>query len=261
MFDFHMHSRISFDSDADPLTMALTAKAVGMKEICFTDHLDYDPLTLNQALQFDTQEYNSAYDDLEVPGLQICKGMEFGMLPDNRQTLAQDLQRRHFDFVIGSVHFVEGIDIYYPEAWEGKTVDQAERRYLEEVLACVQHHDDFDVLGHLTYISKAQSNPLKRPVVYENYRELVDEIFCTLIAKDKGIEVNTGAVDINGLYQPEREFVLRFKELGGKFVTVGSDAHNDKRPGQYCMEAAKMVQDIFGYVCTYHDRTPVFHKI
>lgn len=261
MFDFHMHSKVSFDGHDEPMQMALAAKAAGMKVICFTEHLDYDPRAAVQTLIFDTEEYNDALGSLEVPELEICRGMEFGMLPDNRETLKKDLKRRPFDFVIGSVHFAGGIDAYYPEFWEGKTIDQAERHILEETLTCVKHHDDFDVLGHLTYICKTKSNPVKRPVELERYRDVVDEIFKILIARGKGIEVNTSARDVCGVYLPEREYLRRFKELGGQIVTVGSDAHDHTRAGQYCREAAEMVQEIFGYVCTFRDRKPVFHRI
>lgn len=260
MFDFHIHSRVSKDGRDEPLDMALAAKAAGLKAICFTDHLDYDPRGILQGWTFDTDVYNAAYDALEVPGLEIYRGMEFGMLPDNQDTLAADLQRRHFDFIIGSSHFIQGIDPYFPEFWANRTVEDAEEDALQEILACVQVHDQFDVLGHMTYICKTHSNPNKRPVELARYREIVDEIFKILVAKGKGIEVNTGAVDICGAYLPEREYLLRFKELGGQIVTVGSDAHDTRRVGQYCWEAAEMVKDIFGYVCTFRDRTPVFHR-
>lgn len=261
MFDFHMHSKVSFDGKDTPIQMALAAKAAGLRHICFTEHLDYDPRAVMQNLAFDTQVYNDAFRDLEVPGLEIGLGVEFGMLPDNRETLKQDLQRRHFDFVIGSVHFAGGEDAYFPEYWAGRTQEQAERHILEETLACVRNHDDFDVLGHLTYICKTKSNPLKRPIALADYQDVVDEIFKVLIAKGKGLEVNTGAVDICGAYLPEREYLKRFKELGGSIVTVGSDAHDCTRVGQYCFEAAEAVQEIFGYVCTFRDRKAVFHRM
>ena len=140
-------------------------------------------------------------------------------------------------------------------------MEQAERSYLEEVLACVQNHDDFDVLGHLTYISKSWNNPTNRPVEYALYADVVDEIFRTLIGKDKGIEVNTSGMGRSGVYLPSREYVQRFHDLGGKIVTVGSDAHTADRVGEHCTEAAKMVAEIFGYVCTFENRQPIFHKI
>ncbi len=261
MFDFHMHSRVSKDGTGDPLQMALAARKRGLKAICFTDHLDYDPRgLLDEGWAFDTGVYNAAYDHLEIPGLEIYHGAEFGMLPDNQATLEADLQRRQFDFIIGSSHFIQGIDPYFPEFWEDRTVDQAEEDALREILACVKAHERFDVLGHMTYICKTRSHPNKRPVHFDTYRDIIDEIFKVLIAKGKGIEVNTGAVDICGVYLPEREYLLRFKELGGQIVTVGSDAHNETRVGQYCREAEEMVKEIFGHVCIFRDRTPVFYR-
>ncbi len=259
MFDFHMHSTVSYDGHNTGVEMAQAAKAAGLREICFTDHLDYDPRGLIR-MDFDTETYNAAYDALEVPGLTIRRGAEFGMLRDNAHQLKKDLQRRHFDFIIGSCHFVEDLDIYFKPFWENKTIDQAERLYLEEVLACVQAHDDFDVLGHLTYISKAASNPTHRPVEYGRYRELVDEILITLVRKDKGMEVNTSGMGRCGVFLPTVDYLRRFKELGGKIVTVGSDSHDQKRAGENCLEAARMVAEIFGYVCTFADRQPVFHS-
>lgn len=260
MFDFHMHSTVSFDGKSSAEDMVAVAAQMGLKEICFTDHLDYDPLKPKDAFTFKTEDYNRVYEGSHHPDLKIRLGMEFGMLPDNSETLTEDLKRRNFDFVIGSVHFVENVDIYYPPFWEGKSMDQAEQRYLEEILTCVRAHDGFDVLGHLTYVAKAGSNPTHRPVIYEKYRELVDEIFKTLIAKGKGIEINTSGKDRCGAYLPDVTYLRRFKELGGEIVTVGSDAHKTDRVGQYCADACQMVKDIFGYVCTFENRRPIFHR-
>ena len=112
MFDYHMHSRVSFDGHASGLDMALAAKNAGLKEICFTDHIDYDPLETMGVMAFDTDTYNNEYNDLEVPGLLIRRGMEFGMTVDNREQFKKDLARRPFDFVLGSIHFVDDLDVY-----------------------------------------------------------------------------------------------------------------------------------------------------
>ena len=55
--------------------------------------------------------------------------------------------------------------------------------------------------------------------------------------------------------------ISALKELGGQIVTVGSDSHRCDRVGQYCGTAARMLADIFGYVCTFENRQPIFHKI
>ncbi|MBP3684193.1 MAG: histidinol-phosphatase HisJ family protein [Oscillospiraceae bacterium] len=261
MYDFHMHSRVSFDGHDTGLDLAKAALNAGLKEICFTDHLDYDPLDQMGCMAFDTKAYHAEYDQLDVPGLTIRLGMEFGMTVDNREQFQKDLKRRPFDFVLGSIHFVDDLDVYFEPWWSGKTVFQAEQRYLEATLECVNLHDDFDVLAHLTYISKTKCHPAPRPLPYAEHREVVDEILKVLAAKGKGLEMNTSGVDRCGGFLPTADFFRRFKELGGEIVTVGSDAHNIDRVGQYSFEACNLLKDIFGYVCTFEGRQPVFHKL
>lgn len=261
MFDFHMHSRVSFDGHDSGEVLARAAAAAGLKEICFTDHIDYDPLGTMPDMAFDTAAYNAEYDALEIPGLKIRRGMEFGLARDNAAQFREDLKRRHFDFVLGSIHFVDDLDVYFEPFWQDKTVFQAERRYLEETLACVQVHDGFDVLAHLTYIAKTRSHHAPRPVPYAEHRELIDEILRVVAAKGKGLEMNTSGVDRCGGFLPTKDYFQRFKELGGEIVTVGSDAHTADRVGQYSYQACEIFKDVFGYVCTFEDRKPIFHKL
>ena len=261
MFDYHMHTIVSFDGHDRGLQMAQAAKTAGLKEICFTDHLDYDPLGQMGKLDFDTDVYNAEYDHLEIPGLKIRRGAEFGMDIHNVEQFIKDLQRRPFDFVLGSIHFVDDLDVYFEPYWSGKTVFQAERRYLEATLESVKLHNDFDVLAHLTYIGKTKCHPAPRPLPYAEHREIVDEILKILVQKGKGMEMNTSGMDRCGGFLPTADFLRRFRELGGEIVTVGSDAHTCDRVGQYTFQVCDILKDIFGYVCTFEDRKPVFHKL
>ena len=257
MYDYHMHSRVSFDAKDSGLDMALAAAARGVKEICFTDHIDYTP---EMDMVFDTAVYNAEYDGLQVPGLLIRRGMEFGLTPDNPDQLKKDLQRRPFDFVLGSVHLVDGVDIYLDPYWQGKTYDEAVRRHLETTLECVRVHEDYDVLGHLTYIAKCGANPRKELLRYADHRSIMDEIMLELVKRDKGMELNTSGIDRCGGPLPTLDYFQRFYELGGRIVTVGSDSHDVARAGQYTHEMVAELKKIFGYVCTFEGRRPIFHR-
>ena len=183
------------------------------------------------------------------------------MTVDNREQFRGDLKRRPFDFVLGSIHFVDDLDVYFEEYWAGKTVFQAERRYLEATLECVQIHEDYDVLAHLPYIAKTRCHPAPRCVPYAEHRELIDEILKILVAKGKGLEMNSSGVDRTGGFLPTADVVRRLRELGGEIVTIGSDDHKSDRVGQYSKAACDILKDIFGYVCTFEDRKPIFHKL
>ena len=257
MYDYHMHSKVSFDARDTGLAMAQAAAQRGLKEICFTDHIDYTP---EMDMVFDTAVYNAAYDHLDVPGLLIRKGMEFGLTPDNTAQLRKDLNRRHFDFVLGSVHLVDGVDVYMEPYWAGKDYDTAIRLYLETTLEAVRVHEDYDVLGHLTFISKAQANPRQELLRYADHKPIMDEILRELVKHGKGMELNTSGIDRCGGPLPTLDYFQRFYELGGRIVTVGSDSHDTDRVGQYTREMAEELKKIFGYVCTFADREPIFHR-
>ena len=257
MFDFHMHSTVSFDAKDTAKDMVAAAERKGLKEICFTDHIDYTP---EMDMVFDTGVYRAAYENLRSDKVLVRRGMEYGLEPGNQKQFKEDLKRFPFDFVIGSVHLVDGLDVYLAPYWEGKTYEQAIGLFLENTLACVESHEDYDVLGHLTFIAKARANPKRQLIPYEDHKVIFDEILRQLVRHEKGMEVNTSGIDLCGGTLPTMDFIRRFHELGGRIVTVGSDAHNCARVGQYAFEVVKELKEIFGYVCTFEGRKPIFHK-
>ncbi len=261
MFDYHMHTAVSFDSTATAIDMAQVALAAGLREICFTDHSDYCRLPDAPDMTVDLAAYRNMYDGLSLPGLTIRRGIEFGMTTWNRRQLTELLAARRFDFVLGSVHFIHEVDPYEKRYWTGRSVKECFRDYLEETLACVKVHDDYDVLGHLTYACKSPHNPTHEPMLFTDFQEITDEIMRVIIAKGKGMEINSSGVDAVGDFLPSVEYLCRFKELGGQIVTMGSDAHTPGRVGQYADRAVAILRDVFGYVCTFQNREPVFHKL
>jgi histidinol-phosphatase (PHP family) len=261
--DMHTHTNNSFDGNYPIEEMCDAAIERGVQVIAFTDHVEMDFFTEKG---YDKDAENSYKDILRAKEiykgrLEVCAGIELAEATYNKQLAEELINSRDYDFVIGSVHYVENVDIYYDMFWTGKTVEQAEKRYFEQILSCVQAHNDIDVLGHLTYVTKAGGNPSHRIVRPEDHRELIDEILRTLASKGKGLEVNTSAFNRYGIWLPEKEYLIRFKELGGEIITVGSDAHNCDRVGEHCAKACAMVADVFGYVCTFVNRKPIFHKL
>ena len=262
MFDYHIHSGLSFDSECSALKMAQKAANSGLKEICFTDHFDYlfDPY--DKHYLFTKEEHSNTYESILINGIKIKKGVEFGLTPWDAPYLEELLKNINFDFVIGSVHYLESGDPYTEEKfWSGRSIKESYRDYLESVYNCVKIHNNFSVLGHLTYISKCKQNPTKEPVLYKDFSDISDEIMKELAYKGIGMEVNTSGIDLVGKFLPDKEFLVRFKELGGEIITVGTDSHNEKRVGQYIPQALDMIKDIFGYVCTFENRKPIFNKL
>ena len=63
-------------------------------------------------MTFRVENYNRAYYGLQVEGILIRNGVEIGMTPWNMDEVRNDLQQRHYDFVLGSVHFFDDRDPY-----------------------------------------------------------------------------------------------------------------------------------------------------
>ncbi len=261
MFDFHIHSNVSFDSESTPRSILSAAEQGSLREICFTDHYDFNDDPQKRHDFFSISDYRAAYDGLTSDTVSLRRGVEFGLTPWNQKEL-KDLSHSYpFDFVLGSVHYLGGYDPYFEEFWIYNGNEKAFEKYLLQTLTCVKAHTDFDVLAHLTYVCKSRYNPTRKPLSYHDYSDLCDEILKTLVQKGKGLEINTGGVDCVGDFLPSATFLKRFRELGGEIVTVGSDAHTPHRVGQYSCRAIALAREIFGHVCTFSQRKPIFHKL
>jgi len=106
----------------------------------------------------------------------------------NKKEAEEFLSKLDFDFVLGSIHYAGGHDPYFPEYWEGISFRQGVDKYLEDTLACVKIHDNFDVLGHLTYVFKSTHNPTQKTLPYSELSDISDEIMKILVLKGKGIQ-------------------------------------------------------------------------
>lgn len=84
MYDFHIHSRVSFDGHDTGAQLAQAALKAGLKEICFTDHRDYLRGQPEQPMVFDLEAYNAEYDSLYLPGLTIRRGWNTASTPTTR---------------------------------------------------------------------------------------------------------------------------------------------------------------------------------
>lgn len=261
MFDFHIHGNVSFDSKSTPQEILAAAEQAGLKEICITDHYDFNDDPTKHHDLFSLSDYAAAYENVSSDAVRFRRGVEFGLTPWNQKELTDLTQAYPFDFVLGSVHYLGGYDPYFEEFWLRNGKEEGFEKYLLQTLACVKAHDGFDVLAHLTYVCKSLHNPTRKPLHYLDYTDLSDEIMKCLAQKGKGMEINTSGVDRVGDFLPEANFLKRFRELGGEIVTVGSDAHTPNRVGQYTHRAVALAQEIFGHVCTFSQRKPVFHKL
>ena len=265
--DYHLHTYFSSDSEADPADIVQTAIDKGIREICFTDHVDFDypPEDGTEMFRLDTAAYFKGLSEVKhrfEDQIKIKIGVECGLNPSIEKANRELVRNNPFDFVIGSSHIVDGMDPYYPEFWEGRDIDAAIFRYYEAILRNVTTYDDYDVYGHLDYIRRYV--PDKNYVyVDKKFYDITDMILKNIIDKGRGIELNTRGLK-NGLTEfiPTISLIRRYRELGGEIITVGSDAHFAKDMGYGFVTAKEiLVNTGFKYVASFEGRRVSFIPI
>ena len=175
LFDYHVHTRYSADSRAPIIEQLRAAKKAGVTHICFTDHVDFDGVGLRPADIASRNAEIAALKD-QFPDIDISFGMEFGMKDKAAYEDAYGhVKDCHMDFVIGSVHIVNGLDAYYPEYFQGKSREEAYLAYIERDLECIRV-SDFSVMGHYDFCAK-HSPYAERSMSYSMAPQIFDEIF------------------------------------------------------------------------------------
>lgn len=262
LWDTHMHTNYSGDSDAAPDTMVQAAIARGLDGLCFTDHFDYDYPDDPELFLLDFSSYQKEIATLRAgyeDKFSICWGVELGLQPH-----IADLNRRiaseyPFDFIIGSSHVVHGVDPYYSKYYDGRSEDEAYLEYFESILENLHTDADFDVYGHIDYVVRYGPNR-NRFYSYKKFSDVIDEILRTLIDMGKGIEINTSGFKYGlGHPNPTEEILSRYHELGGEIITIGADAHTPEHVAYSFDQVPSILSEAgFRYYSVFKERKPIF---
>ncbi|MCL2461486.1 MAG: histidinol-phosphatase HisJ family protein [Defluviitaleaceae bacterium] len=239
LFDTHVHSKHSFDSSAPPQEHIAAAEKLGLGLI-FTEHVDYDlPGYCHDEFVADVPAYLSEYAPLKSP--RVLTGLEIGLTPANIKRNAALAADNRLDYVIGSVHVVYGFDICAPEFWRSSRFADPKAAYLECCAEMIGANDFFDSLGHIDY--PCRYCPLDdKEMRYGSYKRLYDRIFDALIKGGKVLEINTKR-EAPEIASAMGEICAAYAGRGGKYVTIGSDAHSAPGVGRNFDAAMKIAAD------------------
>lgn len=265
LWDTHMHTSFSGDSDAAPESMIGRAIRLGLPGICITDHLDYDYPDEPDLFLLDLEKYADSVKNLQeqyIEQIPVRFGIELGLQPHLAKTHHNLFTQYDFDFVIGSSHVVHGTDPYYPAYYEGRTETAAYQEYFDSILENIAAFDEFDVYGHLDYVVRYGPNK-NTDYSYEKYRDIIDEILKALIRKGKGIEVNTSGFKYGlGHPNPTEDILKRYRDLGGEIITIGSDGHKPEHIAYAFEKVPEILKNCgFNYYTVFKKREPEFVKL
>ena len=280
--DYHVHTEFSNDSIYPMEEVVKDAISLGIKDICFTDHVDYGPYRdwddprgikyrpvdegepAQVALtNVDCGKYFSMIEKLREKykdKIAVKAGMEFGVQTHTIPEYEKLFRSYPFDFIILSIHQAGDQEFWTNEYQSGRTQQEYNEGYYKELLSVVQNYHNYSVLGHMDLIVRYDSYGV---YPFEKLKPLLTEILKTVIADGKGIEVNTsnhryGLSDMT----PSRDILKLYKELGGTIITIGSDSHKKEHLGAYIDWAKEELRKL-GYTqfCTFEKMQPIFHEL
>ena len=280
--DYHVHTEFSDDSNYPMEQVIKDAITKGFDELCFTDHVDYgikkdwdepgemiyrkggagEPDQMPVA-NVDYPVYYKTFQkmkELYQDKISLKFGLEFGMQAHTVEKYEKLFSRYPFDFIILSVHEIKDKEFWDQGFQNGMTQQEYNERYYEEMLYLVQNYHNYSVLGHMDLITRYDKAGV---YPFEKLKPILTKILKTVIADEKGIEVNTsshryGLKDLT----PSRDILKLYKKLGGKIITIGSDSHKPEHLGAFVDETKEELKALgFEQICTFDKMKPVYHNL
>ena len=231
--DAHLHTDLSHDSDVPIDDYARQAIERGISEIAITDHVDFDPAAPAYGKTTFSQRERTVREAAERwadQGVAIRFGAEITWDRRWADDIRAYLRAHPHDFVIGSVHVYR--DSPYAPAhlasWvAGKSLAEIVAPYFAEVAEGARTAL-FDTMGHIDFI-KRYLVPHVTAADLATVPETYEAILRALVESGTALEVNTsGLRQPSGESYPSPAIVARYRELGGRAVTIGSDAHRSE---------------------------------
>lgn len=266
-----MHTYFSDDCEESIDNIAQQAIEIGLDEICITDHVDYgvkldkEDWELSDKSMMMNVDYANYFPYLMraqekyKDRLKIKIGLEFGMQTHTIDNFQKLFDASPLDFVILSCHQVEDKEFWTGAFQKGLNQRDYNRKYYEEILNLIRNYKDYSVLGHLDLIQRY--NDVIEPI--ENHIEIIEEILKQVIKDDKGIEINTSS-ERYGLKDltPAYDILKLYYDLGGKIITVGSDAHKASDVGDRIQFSYDILRKIgFKKITTFEKMQPIQNSL
>lgn len=261
--DMHTHSECSFDGN--DTCDALCEKAIekGAFAIAITDHCDIDGKDINAdglcreqiaKVSLSAEKYKSR--------ISVIKGLEIGQGIYRKEQTEMIFKNFDYDFILGSLHNLENMEDFYFLDYKNFDVYDLLNKYFEGILELCEW-GCFDSLAHLTYPLRYIAAREKISVDMKRFSEITDAILETLAKNKKALEINT-----SGLFMemkdtlPNISFVKRFREIGGEYITVGSDSHFADRVCQGIEQGIEIAYKAgFSKTAVYKNHEPILIPI
>ncbi|MFH0727017.1 MAG: histidinol-phosphatase [Pseudomonadota bacterium] len=227
--NYHVHTPLCNHATGSMLDYIREAIRLGLKEICFLDHLTLNPadrglsMTPEEVALYVQAARNLAHRFRDEIGVKV--GLEIDFHPDFIALFTHIAKTFDFDVIGGSVHYLGPMDIVTRRGdWKsGKGDTDAVYGHYFEVLHRMLDHDFFDMVCHFDLLKKFGRLP------DESFESEIDGLLTRIKDKGLALEVNTSGYGhpVGEAYPSGKILCKCFRH--GIPITLGSDAH---RPDQ-----------------------------
>ncbi len=259
LIDMHTHSDHSFDGNHSCMLLCEGAVDKKISVIAITDHCEIDSKNTDFRAFCINQYFEVCKAKKFFEGqLLVLKGLELGQAIYNKELAEQILDKYDYDFVLGSIHNLENMEDFYFLDYSNYDVDDLLEKYFNAIYQlCLW--DKFDSLAHLTYPLRYIKGNAKIDIDLTRFSDIIEQILKTIIRNGKALEINTSGLflDLNETLPP-KNIVQLFKDLGGEYLTIGSDSHFYNKLGSGIEQGFRLAKDCgFKYTTIYQHREPV----
>lgn len=202
------------------------ARQQGLSGFCLTEPLIFPP---------DEKQLLPHLEDSTSEEFEILSGLELDFTPETHESLALSTAGLQPDYVVNSIHSIDGISLRRMDYYTGQSRTQAYSRYLERVFDSLDAAFDYSVLGHITYVSKYAYYP-SPALEWREFPDILDNILMRAVFMGKGLELNASAFSTAKTWMPSLSVLKRYRELGGEILTIGSGAQDIMHIGAYMQE-------------------------
>lgn len=268
--DMHTHSDNSFDAKSTVDELCQAALDKGLYAIAVTDHCEAEYICLGENCEFgsfDRQIPQSVRDidsakEKYRDRLLVLRGLELGEPMHDPEQTKHALGYADFDFILASVHNLRGYEDFYYLDYKTVDIDEILRRYFDELIETASF-EHFDSLAHLTYPLRYIAEREGYYPDLTTYSEQIDRIFGILVQNKKALEINvSGLFKPIGRTLPDEALVRRFRELGGGYITIGTDAHSSDMVGKGIEQGIEVAKAAgFTHYTIYREHKPVLLPI
>jgi histidinol-phosphatase (PHP family) len=259
-FDYHIHTSFSPDSPTDPEEYCRRAVELGIPEIGFSEHWDVNPYEDSSVTHFLQPEAwwqeVTRLRELFAGWLVVRAGIEVGEPHIYKSDTASMLSTLPFDYVLGSVHFVGEHMMFDEDYFRLHTADEVYLSYFAELEKMVLDAD-LDIVAHFDIPARTAKPILGYDIT--RYKQPIRAVLKLVIQRDLALDVN-----VSGLRKPAANLmpdplILNwYHDMGGKYLTLGSDAHHLDQLGLNLDQAIRAIRAAgFTHLTRYEQRHPV----